>query len=511
MRLLGRGFDLVVAGVWYFNLPEAVFSGAPQRLGLYDGHPLQRYADHVVPIDPNLHEAELNLRLVESVFGTIEPAARVPFLQLNDDAVSEAASKFREAIGVSIGDEVVAMHPGSKRPSRRWPGNRFAELATTLLKERPTLKVVFTGAGDGEKALIDAIIARIPEAVRGRAITAFEAGGLLGLTGFYDGCKCLVCNDTGVMHVARARGVPVVAVVGPENDKRWGPYPLGTSPAVVVRQEVPGTPHNKDVCDWNLSLASITSERVARHVAGVLDRTADAEPVVLDGKTFWPVVRDVERLSFNQLHERGLAVPKVAVVVAKHLSLLGLRGSRGQRELPETLQVVTRQRYPLLDRLVVTDDLQAIPDDAADATTIVIEAKAAVGDTACVDATWATVLASTDARLFVIWSSESRSTRTPNHLATLVSAYLRGPGAEVVSAAGPVTEAESIRAWGDDFANRGYLVTRNQLVALLTHPIPLAPAIPADFLDTPAGQVTPANAPALPAAVPVATSDAKAA
>ncbi len=80
LNLLRRGYDLTIGGVWYFNLPDAIFSGAPVRLSLYDGHPLQRYADHVVPLDPCLHEADNNLRLAEVVCGRASDEERIPRL-----------------------------------------------------------------------------------------------------------------------------------------------------------------------------------------------------------------------------------------------------------------------------------------------------------------------------------------------------------------------------------------------------------------------------------------------
>ena len=474
MRLLIRGFDLVVTGVWYFNLPEAVFSGAPKRLGLYDGHPLQAYADHVVPIDPNLHEAELNLSLVDAAFGTVPAAERVPHLDLDEHAVVVKGDAFRAKIGISVDDEVVAMHPGSKRPSRRWPAERFAGLAAKLLAERPNLKVVFTAAGKGEDDLVREIIAGIPEGSRDRAINAFEAGGLIGLTGFYDKCRCLVCNDTGVMHVARARGVPVVAIVGPENDRRWGPYPLGDSPAVVVRQQVPGTPHNKDVCEWNLSLASIPVERVCRHVRGVLDGNLGIEPVQLDGRRFWPVLRDVERSSFEALVESGLRVPRVAVVMPRTPELLGLTGGGApatDAKFQAAVMGARRQRYPALDVRLVDDDVSVTAAEGE-----LVLAERSVGDTSAADAAWSRLLASTSASLFLI--ARPGRTLPISLVSSLVSAYLRGPNAEAVSVDGPVGNLEVIQAWKGDFAARDLLVTRELLRTLLDHPIPLAPAVP---------------------------------
>ena len=467
-RLLRRGYDLVLGGVWYFHLPEAVFSGAPLRLGLYDGHPLQRFADRVVPLDPTLHEAENNLRLAELVTGPVPLQDRTPQLHLDEERVAEQGRRFRARLGVGPETPVVAMHPGSKRPSRRWPPEAFAELAERLLRDRPRLRVVLTGAGDDEAGLIGRIIEHVDPAVRDRVVSAHGAGSLMGLIGFLDGCRCLVCNDTGVMHVARSRGVPLVAVVGPENDRRWGPHPIGMAPATVVRQQVPGTPHGKDRCPWNLSLASIPAERVARHVEAVLGGEGLAEPVEHGGRRFYPLVRDVERLSFADLAGRGLRVPKVAVVLPADPALLGLDGPAAD----PPAAAWARQHYPAIDVLLV--EAAAAAADRADpsrrsAASAVTVVTVAPDDP---DAAWAAVLEATDAALFL--PASPTATPDPWAVAQRVSAYLRGPIIEVVGPDGPVPPRRAGEIWTADLLAGGWLMTRGALVDLLRHPLPRA-------------------------------------
>ena len=470
-NLLRRGFDVVVGGVWYFHLPEAVFAGAPLRLGLYDGHPLQRYADRAVPLDPTLHEAENNLRLVELICGRVPPQDRAPQMHLDEENVLEAGRRFRKKVGLTHVAPAVAMHPGSKRPSRRWPPERFAELATLILAERPKLHVVLTGAGGDERGLIERIRSLVDPSVRDRVLSGHGAGDLMGLVGFLDSCRCLVCNDTGVMHVARARGVPVVAVVGPENDRRWGPHPLGTAPAIAVRQQVPGTPHNRDVCDWNLSLASISADRVAGHVERVLGGQAHGGATTIGGRQFFRCERDVERLSFEQLAGRGLRVPGVAVVVPRSASLLGLREEPGDApDAPDDLRAAVRaaagQAYPALDVIAVTDrpgELEPVagvrvvavgPDDA--------------------DAAWAAVLESTDAGLFL---PAAATTRLPaSAVAARVGVYLRGPSVDVAGRRQMVPPPLVGHAWRERALCGELLFTRDALLDLLQHPLPSRPA-----------------------------------
>jgi ADP-heptose:LPS heptosyltransferase/glycosyltransferase involved in cell wall biosynthesis len=464
-RLLGRGFDLAVGGVWYFHLPEAVFAGAPLRLGLYDGHPLQRYADRVVMLDPNLHEAENNLRLVELVTGPVPKHLRVPRLSLDEPILASRAAQMRRRMGIAPGAPVVAMHPGSKRPSRRWPASGFAELAEALLAERPDLHVVCTGAGAEEQALIADIRSQVRPDLRQRLHNAVGLADLLGVVGFYDTCRLLVCNDTGVMHVARARGVPLVALIGPENDRRWGPHPLGFAPAVAVRQQVPGTPHGKWSCPWNLSLASIDSGRIKHHVDALLDgsfeRINQIAPIESGGQRLYPLLADVHRLSFAQLRELGLRLPRVAAILASDPALLGGEGQRADGPtLAAAARGMRRQVYPGVHTLLLTDAPEELAElDVGEATIIATPP----GDP---DAAWTAALSKTDALL--IWPTTAES-HPPTAISSRVGVYLRGPHASVVDGERAFPTQKLMT---ENLLSGRWLLTRAALEEMLIHPLP---------------------------------------
>jgi heptosyltransferase-2 len=64
-------------------------------------------------------------------------------------------------------------------------------------------------------------------------------GALVALLGH---ARVFVGNDSGVMHLATAARVPVVAVFGPSNDRAWGPYPPSAPRHAVVREQLACTP-----------------------------------------------------------------------------------------------------------------------------------------------------------------------------------------------------------------------------------------------------------------------------
>jgi len=269
MRLFAEGFDLVISGARYFLLREALLSGAPRRIGLDDGHPLQRWNNGVIPFDATRHEADNNLALVEALGARVQGAARIPTIGLNA-AATEGATRLFEALALPADAPVLTIHPGSQKPSHRWPAERFAELACRLLAERRTLRIVFSAVPD-EASLVDGIRAALPAALRERAQSSMEHGGIPTLVGLLHRSAACLSNDTGVMHLARACGTPLVALLGAEEDRRWGPYPVGSAPAVALRYRVPCAPCVRWSCTPLYCLRSITVDEVAGAVSRLLD------------------------------------------------------------------------------------------------------------------------------------------------------------------------------------------------------------------------------------------------
>lgn len=102
----------------------------------------------------------------------------------------------------------VAIAPGARHATKRWPAERVAELCTGLWRDRAIMPVLV--GGSDETALCDAIAAMTDAPVE----RADGASTLEQTVRVLDGCDALVTNDSGVMHLASARRLPVVAVFG---------------------------------------------------------------------------------------------------------------------------------------------------------------------------------------------------------------------------------------------------------------------------------------------------------
>lgn len=137
----------------------------------------------------------------------------------------------------SDGRPTLGLVPGSAAPSRRWPAERFAELAARRVRAGDRV-LVFGGAGDAAEA-----------AVAAGTDGAFDLSGrtsLEALAGGLAACDAVVANDTGPMHVAAALGTPVVALFGAGDPHQTGP--LAARSSVVARGSLPCVPCLRNRC-----------------------------------------------------------------------------------------------------------------------------------------------------------------------------------------------------------------------------------------------------------------------
>lgn len=161
----------------------------------------------------------------------------------------------------------VGLVPGAHAGSRRWPPERFAELAARLGREGARV-ILFGSAGER------------PLTARIAAVTTPEPLDWAGLTPLPVLAECfrridfLVTNDTGPMHLAAAVGTPLLDVCGAADERVTGPR--GEASRVFVHP-VHCRPCVKNACAYNLEcLRGIGVDAVHDHVRSRLPALARA-------------------------------------------------------------------------------------------------------------------------------------------------------------------------------------------------------------------------------------------
>lgn len=136
-------------------------------------------------------------------------------LPLHDGDRAEAA-----ALRAPLRGRAYALvHPGAQLPSRRWPPERFAAVADALAGDG--LAVLLTGSA-GEAPLTRAVAA----AMQTPALDLAGRSSLWSLAALVESAARVVCNDTGISHLAAALGTPSVVVANGSEVRRWAPADL---------------------------------------------------------------------------------------------------------------------------------------------------------------------------------------------------------------------------------------------------------------------------------------------
>lgn len=218
-----------------------------------DAHAAEHYYDCADELDlPPWREADSTVRL------------RVP------NAARREAKRYLETHGIARGkDRLIAIHPGGAMLGgvKRWPAERYAELADAL-RERWDARILLFGGPDEAK-----LVAEVARAMRGPSLQVAGDLSLMASFAAIASCALFVGNDSGLLHAAAALGTPYVGVYGPTAVSNFHPLPHRPGQGVVV------TPHSacrspryfvggdvvwsRPCCDGVCeALASVSAERV---------------------------------------------------------------------------------------------------------------------------------------------------------------------------------------------------------------------------------------------------------
>jgi heptosyltransferase-2 len=226
--LKARGFDAaIVPGTVSTSFTSdllAYLSGAPVRMGVRSLEGKENPSGFLFNVgrdldwqhDPHRHQTLRNADIMGGLIPAPEDLQCA--LNLTTEELERGKEWFRTN-GAPDGIRI-ALHPGAGKPPNRWPASRFAEAANVLTREYGAS--VYITEGPMDKAEVEAVQS-----------TLNEQAQVIKNTPIRDVASILSCvdlvlsNDTGVMHVAAAAGVPVVSLFGPTDPLQWAPVGPG--------------------------------------------------------------------------------------------------------------------------------------------------------------------------------------------------------------------------------------------------------------------------------------------
>lgn len=151
-----------------------------------------------------------------------------------------SAERHLHRLGIAGRRPVVGMAPGAAYgPAKRWFPKRFAAVADRLT-ERYACPVVLFGS-DGDRMSTQAV----QSAAKNVLIDIAGRTNLSNAIALIACCDLFVTNDSGLMHVAGALGVPTVAIFGSTNPQTT--FPMGER-TVIIRRPVDCSPCLKQEC-----------------------------------------------------------------------------------------------------------------------------------------------------------------------------------------------------------------------------------------------------------------------
>ena len=159
------------------------------RLNLYDRvtHQSERYLDLLRPFS--------------APTGLSYPSLALP------DEVIESARDMIQGHGLQ-GKPLVALAPGARWETKRWPVEHFADVAEYLSREG--YGILLVGGQEDEK-----LCSELSRLCTEQPLDASGKLDLLGSAALLAECHALVTNDSAPLHMAEAVGTPVVAIFGP--------------------------------------------------------------------------------------------------------------------------------------------------------------------------------------------------------------------------------------------------------------------------------------------------------
>jgi len=218
---LWRRYDLAVATMPTDRARLFARAAAPLAVGFTTpeeaGWVKRRFLDANIPFDNlHTHTVQMGLRLLEPL--GISPRADVQ----PPRASPEAWAARTLALGIDTGHPYAVVHPNPKFRYKMWTQAKWVDFIGWLRAQG--LGVYLTGSNDPAEARY---VEEIASAVSAGCVCLAGQLSLAETTMLLETAHLYAGPDTAVTHLSAATGTPTIALFGPSNPVKWGPWPKG--------------------------------------------------------------------------------------------------------------------------------------------------------------------------------------------------------------------------------------------------------------------------------------------
>jgi len=209
-------FDYYITGMGINSL-KAGLMGIASKASVRLGENIFA-ATSVIAADTNIHEVERNLKIIESIVEKKNIVNSLSFCYNEND--KREASECFQTNGLNIlSPKFIGAHIGSNNflTAKRWPLENFKILFELIHKKYPEYSIIFFG-GKNEIEYSDSLI---------KGNYTFNFVGKLSIhatAAAIEKCSVFISNDSGLMHIAAAVNIPVIAIFGPTIISKNRPY-----------------------------------------------------------------------------------------------------------------------------------------------------------------------------------------------------------------------------------------------------------------------------------------------
>ena len=173
------------------------------------------YTEYLPPAEPDAHAVDRNYQVAKLLgFAEVPVAFTLPVAE----KVQVEVAKLLNSAGLRAEDRVVAVAPGARWETKRWPVEHFGRTIATLEQDAGTRCVLIGGKDEAE------LCGQVVQAAGGGPVNLAGRTSLPQLVAVLARADVVLCHDSAAAHLAAALERPLVCLTGPTNPRRTGPY-----------------------------------------------------------------------------------------------------------------------------------------------------------------------------------------------------------------------------------------------------------------------------------------------